>query len=338
VCVLLGLGAAFARAGAFQRRVGWYAGTAFLAAAPWLLRSAFLVGNPVYPFLTQVFSDGGIPDSDITALGAHDTIGVVGLKSFLMFPWDIVMRPELYDGWSKSPGGLVLVLGLPGLVVGGKRAGWLGAFSIGGGACFFFFQRFARYMLPFFVPMMVVAAVAAVRLKPLRVPVSALLLITFLYGLGLDAAAAHFKFPAAFGCESRDAYLERRVERYAAFQWANGHIDPAGGAVLTLDPRSYYLNVPTYQNFFALLEIRDLPLRTQLAWLQRRNITHLFLPVAYIEESPKYREWRLTTLVERWRADRRHFNRLKRFELPRPQGEGVECVEIYAIDYSDGSE
>ncbi|GAG44831.1 unnamed protein product, partial [marine sediment metagenome] len=177
VCLLLGLAVLCGKNPNRVRTTAGFAGLALAAALPWLVRSAVVAGNPVYPFLESVFSPGRLPDASITAFAAHPSIKGTGWKDLLRFPWDIIMRPGLYDGWTKSPGGLVLLLGIPGLVVGGKRSRWLGGFSVAGGVSFFYFQRLARYLLPFFVPMMVVAGVAACRLKGLRRSVSVLLLV-----------------------------------------------------------------------------------------------------------------------------------------------------------------
>ena len=97
----------------------------------------------------DVSADDGAPESPIdhiaiTAPGTHESIDRargISFVALLRFPWDIIMRPQDYDGWSKSPGGMVLILGLPGLFLGGWRARILGAYSALGGGLFFFFQR-----------------------------------------------------------------------------------------------------------------------------------------------------------------------------------------------------
>lgn len=289
-----------------------------------------MVGNPVYPFLRSVFGTDRLPDVQTTALLSHETITRSGVLDFLLFPWRIVMRPDLYDGWTASPGPMVLLLGLPGLVIGGAKARTLGVFSIVGGACFFFFQRFARYLLPFFVPMMVVAAMAGPRLDKLRRPVAALLLVSFGYGLAIGLAMMHFKLPVVIGVELEVIYLERRLERYEAFLWANRNL-PDDYAILTLDPRSYYISKPTYQNFEVLRLLQDMPVDEQVAWLQARNIRFVFYPEAYVRESPVYVERGFAALLDTWRADADHFTLVQAFDLQRPGRDDTERVEIYEV-------
>ncbi|MBI5093923.1 MAG: glycosyltransferase family 39 protein [Candidatus Hydrogenedentes bacterium] len=334
VCVLLGCSVALRRSGPRFRDAAYFAGVSLAAAAPWLLRAYLLCGNPVYPFLTSWFGDGGLTHLDISSLGAHESIKGLGLRQFVMFPWDIIMRPGMFDGWTKSPGGLVLILGIPGLAACGWRARRLGLYSIAGGVCFFAFQRFARYLLPFFVPMMVVAAVAACRLKGLRTIIACVLLVTFGYGLALDVALIHFKLPAVFGYQTREDYLKSRVERYPAFQWVNENISPAS-TILTLDVRSYYLKGRTYQNHDALRLLVNEPRTAQLNWLKSQNIKYVFYAQAYVEESPFYANTGLLGMFASWRRNPLNFRLLKSFDLLRPNHAGWEQVEVYEINYGD---
>ena len=333
VCVLLGTAALMAERRTWARALGCFAIAGTLGAMPWLIRSAIVAGNPFYPFLSSVFSPGLLPDAEITALGEHESIRDAGWLGLLLFPWRVIVHPDWYDGWSKSPGGMVLALGVPGLVVGGRRARWLGAFSVAGLVCFYFFQQYARYLLPFFLPMMVVAAVAACRLRTLRIPIAVLLTFSYGFGLVLAAGAVHFKAPVVLGVESREEYLARRVERYPAFAWMNEQPIGEEFVTLTLDQRSYYLSMRTYQNLEALRWLVGKQPREQLDWLRSRRIKYVFVPHAYLEETPGMAEVGLLGMFERWWSLQDTFVCIKRMELPRPRKGGTEAVAIYEIHY-----
>lgn len=327
VCVLLAFGVLLWTPGWKKRFVVAFAVSAFIASAPWWIRTGLVTGNPLFPFFAEWFPSPVIEHVPITAFGGHETVQTTGglsLLALLRFPWDIIMRPGIFDGWSKSPGVLVLALGLPGLYFGSGGVRYLGSFSGAGLLAFFTFQRFARYMLPFFLPMMVAAAVAAESIRPLRRPIQALLLITFAYGLALHAGAVHFKVPVVLGMQSAEDYLTARVERYGAFAWANRYC--MDGKVLTIDQRSYYLNMPSYQNHWAMLRLAQLDYDSQLAWLAAQEIRYLILPLDYLQESPALRD-ALRPLVQQWRDDRTHFRELQALSLPRRDG-GLERVEI----------
>lgn len=195
-----------------------------LAAAPWFLRSYLLVGNPVYPLLGSVFVDETFAYHQATGLGVHESIRETSVFGFATFPWDMVMHPERYDGWSASPGGWIWILGIPGLIMGGRVARCIGLFSLAGVSSLYMVQRLVRYGIPFFVPMMAVAGLAGSRLSEKSRVLSGLIALGLLFGCGLTAGSMYFKIPVALGMESRDEYLLKRVERYAAFEWVNENL------------------------------------------------------------------------------------------------------------------
>ncbi len=333
VCALL-IVASFVASGG-QRKAAFVAFSfiSLVAALPWLIRSAILVGNPVYPFFAEWLSPADMEHWNVTAVGTHASIQGTTVMDLLRFPIDLVLRPHRYDGWAKSPGGLVLFLGLPGLFVGGRRARMLGAFSASGFVGFFFFERLARYLLPFFAPMMIVAAVAACRLKALRHGIAALLAATFVYGLALDVGAVHFKLPVVFGAETRDDYLLRRVERYEAFQWINDHLPPEA-TVFSFDRRTYFLKGRSYQNDEPLRRMQHESVRDQVDWLRAHGIRYVLIPVTYIEETAGYRD-AFQRMTDDWLHFRRYFTPVQSFDLPRPRGEGTERVEILQVNAED---
>lgn len=333
VCVLLTVGVLIGPGSKQFRSALLFAAVALLCMLPWMVRSWLVAGNPFFPFLGNVFSSP-IVHVGVSDFGAHETVGKtggVGILALLRFPWDIVMRPGDYDGWSKSPGGLVLALGVPGLVLGGYGARALGVFGAAGGVFFFFFQRFARYLLPFFAPIYVVAALGVNRFGRGKRLVLAMVAVYIVYGLTIHAAAVHFKVPAAFRAESRSDYLHRRVERYAAFDYVNTHCND-GGAVLTVDQRSYYLDPPAFQNHWDMQQLITMPPLWQYYWLYDRGIRYVMVPVEFVEESGALRP--LAPVFDAWRKDKTHFTLLEKLTIPRPSG-GLEHVEIYRFEFEE---
>ncbi len=334
VCMLLAIGVlALSLRNRPLRHAGIFALVAVVLALPWLFRSWLITGNPLFPFLLSVFPESPIDHIAVSTPGVHESINRssgMGLVALLRFPWDIVMRPAMYDGWNKSPGGMILILGVPGLILGGARAWWLGAFSAAGGTAFFFFQRLARYLLPFFTPMMVVAALAAERLPRGRRAVAALLIFSFAYGLVLHAAAVHFKIPVVLGRQSKQGYLNERVERYGAFAFANERLND-GGTILTLDQRSYYLDGPSYQNHWSLKKIASQSLEQQVAWLHENKIRYVMVPEDFIDQSGAL-SGEIGAMVAVWQRSPQYLELIDSpLHLPRKNGKGVEKVSFYAV-------
>ncbi len=340
VCLVLGLavlwcgprGRTFGSEENGSYRIYWaYILLAALMAAPWALRSALLVHNPVFPFLLSVFPSDVIDHLAISEVGGHETIGQTGGMSIwgaVWFPWDLVMHPGRYDGWAKSPGALVLVLGVPGLVFGGKRARWLGAYAGVGLACFYVFQRLARYVWPFLTPLYAVAALPLRAGTPMRRLSAAVMVFFLAYGLGLHFAAVHFKIPVALGLEDREHYLARRVERYHAFQYASEEL--RDGVLLTVDQRSYFIDGPAYQNHWALKRVARLPQTEQRAWLEERNIRYVLHPHNFVEASGALRD-DVGPMLDAWAADTAHFEVIHEMAYPSERGGGTERVTFLRV-------
>lgn len=313
--------------------LGVYVVALLLSAAPWLLRTALATGNPFFPFFHEWFPESPIDHIAITG-GMHETARGSGLAlavSLFRFPWDIIMRPQDFDGWNKSPGALVLILGVPAALAFGARERGVAAFSGAGGFALFFFQRFARYLLPFFVPMMALAGVAVLRLTRLRPLVLGVLLAHVAFGLVLHAAAMHFKAPAALGLVSRADYLRARVERFEMFEYANRQFVD-GGRVLTLDQRSYYLDAPAYQNHWSLEKIVAMEPGERLQWMRDNGIRHILYPSAYVAESGNIRA-AAEELLRQLRAEPARYPLRARIEAAAPGG--MEEVLVFDVAEPD---
>jgi len=336
VCLLLAVGVLIGSPGLRLKGTILFGVAAFVALLPWALRTGLVVGNPLFPFFTSWFPASPIEHVDITGIGMHETARLAGLHTLVelfRFPWDIIMRPQAFDGWAKSPGALVFILGIPGLFVGGRAARAVGAYSASGGVALFFFQRFARYLLPFFTPLMAVAAVAVLRLPRLRRLVIAVLLVHVAYGLLLHAAATYVKVPAAFGLVSYEDYLAQRVERMEMFNFANRQLND-GGRILSFDQRTYFLNAPAFQNHWAIKRLATLPPADQLAWLQAHDIQYILYPPGYIAESGNIRE-ASESLLRGWMNDRDHYELVARLDNINPRGGRDEAIVFRVLGGGD---
>lgn len=300
---------------------------AFTAASPWFLRSLVVIDNPVYPLFGSVFPDEVFARHQATEWGQHESIRDTSLIGGAKFSWDLVMHPERYDGWSANPGGWVWILGIPGLITGGRAARWIGLFSLAGISSLYMLQRLARYAMPFYVPVIAVAGLAGAKLTPRSRVLSGIIVASLVYGCVLAVGNVYFKVPVVLGMESRDTYLERRLERYPVFRWVNENI-PEGEIVLTLDLRSYYIDRPTFQSTESLRALIPLHFDAKAAWFSERGIRYLLVPADII---PTTRGMGLDEELASWAHAPGQFKELIALDMPRARGEGVERVTIYEV-------
>jgi hypothetical protein len=323
------------------------------------LRTALLTGNPLYP---------SGPDEWVPLA----VLDKAGLTELVWFPWAVVMRFFDYGGWAKSPGCLVLLLGVLGLSIGGRRARWFGAYSIAACLYFFFFRRSALEMLPFFVPMMGVAAAGAVRLsaaaasmEPIgrdRQGVASGLGQAFsraardasviAYNAGRGLLARHMTSLLAavfvFGLAVDAVSVYPRLRVVFGLETREDYLDrtvehdaafrwlnehAAEGVVLAIDPRSYFIKGRSYRNYEAVKCLRGpLPLE-QLDWLRERGITHVLVSWKLLEEGHTPFDGDLKAVLTRWLRNGKYFKQEHVFEtVIRDQ---VDRVEIYRVSYGE---
>ncbi len=295
---------------------------AALALAPWWLFGLLAQGPswPGYPY-----ADGPV---DVLALAPPPD--PPALRDLPRFPWDLVMRPSRFDdGGLYSPGGLVLFLGLPALIVGGPWARRLVIFSAVGGLALFFVERTPQAYLVFFVPMMAAAALAAVGMPWARRTVAALILVHFAFGLGAGLWILREEAAVAIGREPRTEYLARRVPAAAAYSWIDDRAIP-GERVLSLDPRTYRLKTPAYRDYARVAALAELPREERVRWLRDQGIRYLVYPTRLIHDLPGYRGSPLAEVVEEWRASDRVFKRVRARNAP--AGDEVEIYRLSAAE------
>lgn len=277
---------------------------ALLALLPWWIH-ALASGAPTlgFPYAGNL--------ADLLSFAVHPSPGSPERGSFLMYAWDIVMRPFFHDGWVHSPGGLVLFIGVPGLVVGGPWARRLGTFAILGGLMLYLHSRSGQAMLPFFVPMMAVAALAVVRMPRWRNAVAVLVLAYLAYHAGLDALRLAWDPPGGVPRPYRDAY-----------EWLETDATTEG-RVLAFDARAYLIPAETYRNYPAVARQARLSGEQARQWLKSRRIRYMLYPRTELEAIPGYMGSVLDRVVSEWQGNPRVFRKLQAFSGP----DGT--VEVY---------
>lgn len=309
----------------------FFALAAGFGAAPQIVRNIALSGTPLYPFLLGWFPASHLPSMADTAVGGHSSRQSLDMLAALTFPWSLVAHPDAYDGWNASPGPWALVLGVPALFLGSRPMKLTGAFGVLGTMVFYFFQHYARYAAPFLAPMACAGAALPSKRPWLTRGIYAPALLICAAGLGLGALMNAPRLPVALGLQSRSAYLEERIERYAALRKTGRFLEPEG-RILALDPRYYFIDAPASVNFHFLHGIRGKPVPRQVQALYDAGIRYVMYPADYIERSRGHIFDGLTLQCARWRTHPQAFQPVRAFLTRRRSGRaGKEWVIIYAL-------
>jgi 4-amino-4-deoxy-L-arabinose transferase-like glycosyltransferase len=215
----------------------------------WYVRAAWHRGNPVYPFLTEVFVQEGPMYTD-----AHETLpeskSRLGRTVWgpITAAWHVTMDPDRLGGRSHQPGVLFLAI-LPGLLLVRRLRG-LGTLLIIGGA-YWIVWYLLRQNVRFLLPLIPIGATAAawVIAEMRRFPSSACwagrgLVCAILVAYALVAAERNMEqLAVATGLESRDDYLTELEPTWQAAAASNASFGEHGH-LLSLDYRAYYFDCP----------------------------------------------------------------------------------------------
>ena len=215
----------------------------------WYVRAAWHRGNPVYPFLTEVFTHEGPMYTD-----AHETLpeSKSRLGRTVWGPvtaaWHVAMNPDRLGGRSHQPGVLFPAF-LPGLLLVRRLRG-LGTLLVIG-AAYWIVWYLLRQNVRFLLPVIPIGAVAVVWVlaEMRRFPPSARWIGTGLVCAilaayaGVAAARCHAQAAVAAGLESRDEYLSGAEPTWQAAVASNAMFGEHGH-LLSLDYRAYYFKCP----------------------------------------------------------------------------------------------
>ncbi len=221
-------------AGGRPRRVGergldvlLFGAVAAVFLAPWYVRLIVLTGNPVFPYVPQVFGSNpwqALPDPNREGTLVHRLVRAVRI------PWDLVFARDTYGG--LPPASPFYLAAIPLIVAGALRdarlrrwlALWLPVVVAFALACSWL-PKDSRYLVPVFplVSLAVVGAVAAVagRWRTSRLLAWGLCLGClapgWLYGIFWMARNGSLPLTPA----GREAFLARKVPCHAAVSWLN---------------------------------------------------------------------------------------------------------------------
>jgi hypothetical protein len=215
-----------ALAGRRVRDILLFAAVALAVLAPWYLRIFLLTGNPVFPYVPQLF--GANPWQSLPDPRREGPL-VERLVRAARLPWDMVFAREAYGG--LPPLSPVYLAALPLLAAGILRDRrvrlWLAITAVYALACTWL-PRDSRYLVPA-LPLVSLAVAGSVvlcidrlgRWHRSRALAWALCLGCLAPGWLYGLYRAQRNGPLPVTPAAREAYLARKVPAYAAVAWLN---------------------------------------------------------------------------------------------------------------------
>ena len=288
---------------------GGFAAGFVLIAVGWYARNFAQTGDPVYPFFTGAL---GFPAA-IQAFAAryiemtqHWCGTSSGAADLVMLPWRLLADPRVFcgdQGFALRLGAIFAVLGVIAIVRLRPLALVCAALTI---AWFLTSQQW-RFLLPALaLYAVIVAAGTAGASERLRVLGGYVLLVLGAVGVlvnwlpsTINQASSSIVpgFAYLAGRESPKAYLERRLETFAASEWLAAHGASHADAISLDDVRTYYFwggiawANPFYQQVWKL--DWTAPAQQRYASLREHHYRYLLVNATpeYIRRTPTGVDW-----------------------------------------------
>jgi hypothetical protein len=263
---------------------------------PWYVRAAWYRGNPVFPFLGEVFGGrdtaanlpGTLPRSE-SPLGR----GLLGLAAA---PWQVTMHPERFGGRGHQLG-VLLLAAVPGALLCRRLRGLrtLLGVSLAYAVVWYLLRQNVRFLFPVVPPLSIVTVWVWIEMR--RFPRAARSVAATTFAAVLAAMAvlplvrARDQAAVALGLEDREHYLLKHEPSYRAAAVFNALASP-GDHLLSQDYRAFYFNGRvTRENVYRRCTHYDRQI-TDPARLSRHlrdaGFTHLLLAETLTGEGVQY--------------------------------------------------
>ena len=281
----------------------------------WYVRAAWHRGNPVYPFLAEVFVAKHAPDAPHiippVTLPRHKSPLGRNPAQLLSVPWQVTMHPERFGGRGHRLG-VLLLAAAPGLLLCRRLRGLGTLLAVAAvyTVLWFLLRQNVRFLFPV-VPLVAVAVVWVwIEMRSFPAPARLICAATFAGILAACAAACVVrsadKLAVAVGVEDRQTYLSRNEPTWQAAEVAN-QILRRGARILSQDYRTFYFNHPiTREIVYRRLTRYDLDVSSPAVLgerLRRDGFTHLLLAENLSSRGIQY-DGTLSLLADAQRAAR----------------------------------
>ncbi len=294
---------------------------ALLVGSPWLLKSAILTGNPVYPFFYGVFGGRGWDKSAADYYTQWNAVFGMGhsLSDIALVPWNLTMfllpghltaYPKPFNDYQTPLGALSPVLlgalFFPAFVRGASASmKALAAFALASLLLWAGTMQYVRYLLPTLPVLCLLAAYVLTQAHRLRLKsgyaLAALGVCSLAFSGYIGTILLSEEAPVVFGQVSRNDYIERNFGAYPAMQFINTQL-PAGSTIVMYgNPLGFYCDKPylwgdaihgsyiPYDTFHSADDLK--------AYLHRLGVTHILITEQYFPLSPpkpgpqSYADW-----------------------------------------------
>lgn len=283
---------------------------ALLVGSPWLVKSAILTGNPVYPFFFGLFGGRGWDQAAAdfytqwnAGFGMGHSLSDIALVpwnlSMFLLPGHVTAYPKPFNDQQMVLGALspVLLAALffPAFVRGATvPVKALALFALGSLLLWAGTMQYVRYLLPTLPVFCLLAGYVLVRANQLQLKsgyaLAALGVCSLVFSGYIGTILLSQEGPVVFGQVSHDDYIKRGFGPYSAMQFINTSLPAGSKIVLYGCPLGFYCDKPyvwgdpmhgTFIPYSSFRSAEDLR-----AYLHKIGVTHILVWEQYFPLTP----------------------------------------------------
>jgi len=246
-----------------MKDAAFFGGAAASAAAPWLLKNAVFVGNPVFPFLYRALPPRGVDWNAQSAQRYFEIMTEYGqhagtfFSDFLKFPFLVLLSPQKFGGGMDvlgDYGWALIFLALPAAVWAGwknRYLRWMLAYCAGHWAIWYGTGVVLRFLVPLVPILSLLTAHGLYKLREvcgrssralLAAGVAAIIFLNL--GFFLYTHAVVDSLSVLVGLKSRQQHLSQLLDYYACANYARESVSPAEKILIAGEQRGYYVVQP----------------------------------------------------------------------------------------------
>lgn len=340
-----------------------YSAIAVCAAAPWYVYNYYHTGNPVFPFMGDLFGYSFWTAGDVSSQMTELVVHGMGrsLESLLLLPWNLTVHQHRF--LLEAPYFPSYFLLLPAVLYGLRSASIRLLFVVVTAYVIFWFNsaQVLRYLLPVVPLLSLLTASAAVlvlsrlrlarRVKQAELVTLVVMILTILPGSVYAAIQVNNRGWVPADKDGRDAYLSRQLIQYSAIKYLNEQ-RPEGYTLYTfISPRMAYFADGEFRGdwfgnarFAKILDGKGQSLKLMdgqelYEALRSLKVTHLLItsPYSKIAVSPEGPGQKfLAKVLDLLKIDSsRKTRRLAKFEIPRDDFFQTHFRLVYARAYAN---
>jgi len=254
---------------------------------PWYIKSFINTGNPTVIYFTKIFGGKNLLPKDMssTVISWRSSYGYKPeLARILASPLRLFLKSFLTGPYYWLLGTYALIF-VPLLVIVKKVhriVKYLLVYSFSLLILYSIVTDQTRLAMPIFVGFFIAGSYSAYQImdkyNSLKKIVQAVIIISFFINMILFVQNVSEKLPVAIGLETREQYLERRVDVYNTIGYANRNLSD-DVKILTMDARGYHFDKPyvvgamVFQGYIRFDGINDV--YQLLNMLRSHGITHI---------------------------------------------------------------